>query len=170
MNRSVTRMFGVLMAGTLLLAACGSDSKSSDTTTTKAKETTTTAKESTTTAAKGPTGTAAPNTGLTDGQTITVSVSGFKPNTQNVGVNECAADTPDADVGEGDCWLSGIALITIDAEGKGSTQFTVSQKPDTANPHECTGTTRCFLSIGELTADANAQRTGDVPLAFVGQD
>jgi hypothetical protein len=38
-----------------------------------------------------------------------------------------------------------------------------------ANKNDCTAEgVRCFVSVGELTADANAQRADDVDLQFTG--
>jgi hypothetical protein len=155
MKKSWIVLVAVLAVGALGVGACSSDSdsKSSDTTTTtKAK------------AAK-PSATADPTTGLAEGQEVTVKVKDFKAGL-TLGINECA-QAGEAEVGEGDCNLSGIKTIDVGTDGTGTGTIPVTKGPIGENAHMCgTPDVRCFLSIGELTADPNAQRTDDIDLTF----
>jgi hypothetical protein len=154
-----------------VLAACGSSgSKSGEKSTTTVQQTTPTLPATTTTTSppSPQQGTVTPSTGLKDGQTVQVKVTGFLPVPKNpVGINECA-QKGDAEVDTPDCAIDHIATIKINPDGTGSASFTViSTKVGSAN-HVCGGDTRCFLSIGELSADPNVERTDDVDLAFAG--
>jgi hypothetical protein len=111
--------------------------------------------------------TASPTTGLTDGQAVTVNISGFKPGLQ-LGINECATTTDDSGSG---CDLGAIKIITSAPDGTGSAVFNVKIGPFGADKIVCTALKapeHCLLSVGELTADANAERSNDVPLQFAG--
>src|SRR4051812_597922 len=157
-----TRLLAITSVLALALAACSSDSSSGKSSSdTKASTTTTKAK-----AAAKPAATADPTTGLTNGSSVTVKVSGFTAKT--VGINECA-QAGDAEVGQDDCDLSNIAPVTIAADGTGEGTITVSTGPIGKAAHMCTTAgTRCFLSTGELSADPNAERADDIDLTFTG--
>lgn len=156
----VMRLLAVAAAGAIVLAACGGDDdKKSDTTTTAAKETTTTTK------ANPYKATAEPTTDLADGATVTVKVSGFTPG-KTLGINECA-QAGDAEVGAADCDLSGIKTLTVGDDGTGEGTTTVKKGPIGENAHMCgTPDVRCFLSVGELVDDPNAERSEDIDLTF----
>jgi hypothetical protein len=153
-----------------VLAACGSSgsSKAKDTTAKTTAATATPTLPATTTSTSPPSpykATATPTEGLTDGQEITVSVSAFTAG-KTLGINECAS-TNDSDVGAADCALDKIKTITVGADGTGTSKYNVSIANIGANKHDCKDpATRCFLSIGELSADPNAQRADDVNLTF----
>ncbi len=159
----------------LLLAACSSSKSSkngsgdtSTTTSTVAQTTPTLPPTTTTTSPPSPQqGTATPNTGIKDGDKIMVKVTGFLPvPAAPVGINECA-QKGDANVDTPDCAIDHIVIIKIGADGTGSAEFTaLATKVGSANHNCLDADTRCFLSIGELTADANAMRTDDVDLTF----
>jgi major membrane immunogen (membrane-anchored lipoprotein) len=151
-----------------VLAACGSSDKK----TTPAATTppTTAAPATTTTAAPANPykAEATPTDGLKEGDQVTVTVSGFKPKLV-LGINECAQTGPDGEVGEKDCDLGGIKTITVGADGTGTGKSTVKSKGIGANAHDCSkADERCFLSVGELSADPKAQRADDVDLHFAG--
>jgi hypothetical protein len=163
----------------LVLAACGGDdddSASGDkSTTTTAAATDTTATPtlpSTTTTTSPPSpykATVTPTSGLTDQQEVTVSVSNFKAGL-TLGLNECAepADRPFDDSGK-DCALDHLATLTVGADGTGTGTTKVYAKDVGVNKNDCTAEgVRCFISVGELTADPNAQRADDVDLQFTG--
>ncbi len=147
---------GVLVLG---LAACGSSDKKSDTK--PAADSTTT-----TTKAKTPkfTATAEPTTGLTDGATVTVKVSGFTAG-KTLGMNECA-QAGTAEVGAADCALDAIKTLTVGPDGTGEGTTTVSKGPIGQNAHMCgTPDVRCFLSVGELV-EGDAERSDDIDITF----
>ena len=110
---------------------------------------------------------ATPTTGLTDGQAVTVKISGFKPGLQ-LGINECATTTDDSGSG---CDLGAIKIITSAPDGTGTAVFNVKIGPFGADKIVCTALKapeHCLISVGELSADPNAERSNDVPLQFAG--
>lgn len=153
-----------------LLAACGSSGsgKAKNTTANTTAATATPTLPATTTSTSPPSpykATATPTEGLTDGQEITVSVSNFKAGL-TLGINECAS-TNEGDVGGPDCALDKIKTIMVAADGTGTSKFNVAIANVGSNKHDCKDpATRCFLSIGELSADPNAQRSDDIDLKF----
>lgn len=163
-------MIGVaLVALVAVVAGCSSSDKPSASTTPETTPTTPPpASTTTTTAPASPyKATATPTTGLKDGQAVTVKISGFKPGLQ-LGINECATTTDDSGSG---CDLGGIKIITSAADGTGSAVFNVKVGPFGADKIVCTALKppeHCLISVGELTADPNAQRSNDVPLQFAG--
>jgi Neocarzinostatin family len=157
-----------------VLAACGSSGsdKAADTTvattasTTPPTETPTLPATTTSTSPPSPyKATATPTEGLTDGQEIDVSVSEFGAG-KTLGINECA-EVGDADVGAADCALDHIKTIKVAADGTGTSKFNVVIANVGSAKHDCKDpATRCFLSIGELSADPAAQRADDIDLKF----
>jgi hypothetical protein len=172
LNMKQSWRFGTAVAviGFVGLAACGSSSKSGtgSTPTTTAAETTTTAAPEPTTTTSPPSpykATGEPTTGLAAGAAVKVSVSNFKAGL-TLGINECAQQGT-ADVGAEDCDLGGIKTLTVAADGTGTGTIKVKDKAIGSNAHDChAADTRCFLSVGELTADPNAQRSDDINLTF----
>lgn len=148
-----------------VLAACGSSGsdKASQTTVT---QTPTLPPTTTTTSPPSPyKATVTPTTGLTDGQAVTVSVTGFTAG-KTLGINECA-QVGDAEVGAPDCALDKIKTIKVGADGTGTSPFNVAIGNVGSAKHDCKDpSTRCFVSVGELSADPNAQRADDVDLTF----
>jgi hypothetical protein len=111
--------------------------------------------------------TAFPTTGLTDGQAVTVKISGFKPGLQ-LGINECSTATDNSGSG---CDLGAIVIITSASDGTGSAVFKVKNGPFGADKIVCTkqkAPAHCLLSVGELTSNPSAERSNDVPLQFAG--
>jgi len=161
MRATGLRVLGVIGVVALVLVGCSSDDKDSGgsggdgtTTTTKAKEDT-------------PTATATPTTDLTSGATVTVTVKGFKAGL-TLGLNECAS-TNDSEVGADDCDLGNIKTLTVGADGTGTGTTTPTSGPIGKNAHMCTAAgTRCFISVGELVEDPNAQRAEDIDITFAG--
>src|SRR6185503_2459657 len=114
----------------------------------------------------GQTITVTPNPGLTNGQEVTVEGSGFSPNL-GVGVTQCS-DQGDA-TGAGDCDLGAIKGVKTDAQGKVSTTYVVNAGPFGENQRTCDPDNKCVLSIGEQTADADAERAvSDLGFAAAG--
>ncbi|MBK5289479.1 MAG: hypothetical protein JJE46_13545 [Acidimicrobiia bacterium] len=152
------RLVACIGALVLVLAACGSSSKKSDT---KPADSST---SSTTKAKPKFTATAEPTTGLTEGQTVTVKVAGFTAG-KTLGINECA-QAGTAEVGGADCALDAIKTLTVAADGTGEGTTTVSKGPIGQNAHMCgTPDVRCFLSVGELI-EGDAERSEDIDLTF----
>jgi hypothetical protein len=112
-------------------------------------------------------GTATPNSGLKNGQVISVSVHGFLPIPKApVGINECA-QKGNANVGSPDCALGSIVIIKLKPDGTGTAMFKVlASKVGSANHNCLEAGVRCFFSIGELSAAAKVERTDDVNLKF----
>jgi hypothetical protein len=149
-----------------VLAACGSSGSKKSADTTAATATPTLPATTTSTSPPSPyKATATPTEGLTDGQEISVSVSDFGAG-KTLGINECAS-TNEGDVGAADCALDKIKTIKTAADGTGTSKFNVAIANIGSNKHDCKDpATRCFLSIGELSADPNAQRADDIDLKF----
>lgn len=154
-----------------VLAACGSSGSKADNTTAKttsppATETPTLPATTTSTSPPSPyKATATPTEGLTDGQEITVSVTDFGAG-KTLGINECA-EVGDAEVGAPDCALDHIKTIKTAADGTGTSAFNVVIDNVGSAKHDCKDPeTRCFLSIGELSADPAAQRADDINITF----
>jgi hypothetical protein len=176
MKRSWRWAVVIAVVGVLGLSACSGDDDDDDSssdTTAVANETTaasseTTAAETETTAAEEENpykATADPTTGLTDGAAVSVSVEGFTAGKQ-LGINQCAS-TNESEVGAEDCNLEGIAVLTVGADGTGTGTINVKATGIGSNGHDCLAAeTRCFLSIGELVADPNAERSDDIDLTF----
>jgi len=149
------------------LGACGSSSKS---TAPPATTPTTKAPAATTTTAKPANpykATASPTKGLKDGDSVTVKVSGFKPNLQ-LGVNECSTKTDNTGSG---CDLGGIQIIKSGADGSATATIKVKVGPFGKDKVVCTklkAPDYCLLSVGELTASATAERSDDIKLSFAG--
>jgi hypothetical protein len=165
MRLQVMKAAGVGIALVALLGACGSSSKKSSA---PATTPTTAAPAATTTTTSPPSpykASATPTTGLTNGQKVTVTVSAFKAGL-TLGINECA-QAGTADVGAADCDLGGIQQIKVAADGTGTGTINVKSSGIGAKKHDCSAPdTRCFLSVGELSADPNAQRSDDINLTF----
>lgn len=107
-------------------------------------------------AADGPSITIEPSSGLSDGDVITVSGAGFTPGL-TLGINQCS-DQGDS-TGAGDCDLAAIATVEVGADGTvPPTEFTVNAGPFGENQRVCDPDNPCVISLGELTADADAER------------
>jgi hypothetical protein len=157
MRGSWVRVLGVIGVVALVAAGCSSDDKKSSSTT---KDTTATTK-----AKEKPTATATPTADLTNGAVVTVTAKGFTAG-KTLGINECAS-TNESEVGQDDCDLGGLKTLTVGSDGTGTGTINISTGPIGKNAHMCTAAgTRCFLSVGELTAEANAERSDDIDLTF----
>jgi hypothetical protein len=160
-----SKLTGVVLL-VAVLAACGSSGKKAAPTT--VTQTPTLPPTTTTTSPPSPQqGTATPSTGLKDGQAIAVAVHGFLPVPKTpVGINECA-QKGDANVDAPDCALDHIVVIKIKPDGTGTATFKVVASKVGSNNHNCLEAgTRCFLSVGELSAAAKVERTDDINLTF----
>ena len=152
------KLLAIMAAGAFVFAACSSSDSSKATTTTKAAATTTTE------AASKFKSTATPTEDLTNGAAITVKVSGFTAG-KTLGIIECA-QAGDSETGQADCDLAGMTVITAGADGSGEGVTKANKGPVGENAHMCgTAGVRCFLSVGELTADGG-ERTDDIDIAF----
>jgi hypothetical protein len=165
MMRSWRYAVAVGVIGLVGLAACGDDEGEETASTTTAAAPTTLAVTTTTEAESPFKATATPTEGLKAGDPVEVSVSGFTAG-KTLGINECA-QKGDADVGAEDCDLGGIVTLEVAADGTGSGTINVKDTAIGSNNHDCHDPdTRCFLSVGELSADPNAERSDDIDLTF----
>jgi neocarzinostatin family protein len=115
-----------------------------------------------------------PSTGLADGQTVTVTGTGFSANAE-IGMAECE---PGAG-GESDCDLSNVLIVESDGNGDFSTPFTVNRilsidSDDSEFPTQidCAQTT-CLLGAGvisdqTISALAPLSFNPNLPLALTG--
>ena len=162
MRGTCLRVLGVIGVVALVLAGCSSDDKKSDSG--SSDSSTTTTKEAPKTK---PTATATPTADLASGALVTVTVKDFKSGL-TLGINECAA-AQGSEVGADDCDLRNLKTLTVGADGTGTGTTNVTAGPIGKNAHMCsTAGTRCFLSVGELTVEADAQRSDDIDLTFAG--
>jgi hypothetical protein len=165
MRLQVMKAAGVGIALVVLLGACGSSSKKTVATTPPTQ-----APAATTTTTEPPNPyklTVTPSTGLTNGQAVTVAVSGFTAG-KTLGINECSSTTDDSGSG---CDLGGIKQIKVGADGTASTTFNVKVGPFGADKVVCTSLQApdtCLLSAGELIADPKAQRSNTIDIKFAG--
>jgi len=149
----------------LLLAGCGSSSKKSSPPATTPPRTEAPSTTSMTAAPSPYKATATPTTGLKDGDKITVTVSGFKPNL-TLGINECSTKTDNTGSG---CDLTGIQTIKTGADGSATGSITIKVGPFGKDKVVCTQVKApdyCLISVGELSADPNAERSNDIKLSF----
>lgn len=173
-------LLGLAVVATLA-AGCGGDDSGEDAAsdTTAAEDTTTTTVADTTTTAPasvagevscgetmpGCTGSITPAEGLADGDEIAIEAAGFTPGTA-LGITQCADETdPDQGIeitGAGECNLRAIATVEADASGAVATTYIVAAGQtmidNTESGVTCDATHDCVVSVGELVADADAER------------
>jgi Neocarzinostatin family len=104
--------------------------------------------------ADGPSITVAPSTGLTDGQTVTVSGTGFTvPTPHFLAIGECANVTSP---GFGDCDQSTVNTSVVNTEDFVET-YTVARFITTANHGalDCAVPTACTLAVQAFTLQSN---------------
>jgi len=105
--------------------------------------------------------TVTPATGLSSGQHVTVSASGFSPNEALV-VTECAAKG--AATGPGDCNLSGMATTSSDSSGHVEVDFVVTKGPFGGNGIVCGPAQPCLVSVTQATPSPTQE--ADTPISF----
>lgn len=89
-------------------------------------------------------------TGLTDGQTITISGGGFEPNLTSIAIGQCITGY----TGPSDCNTAGGATFrNADANGN-IAQFTITVT-ETFGGHDCTKV-QCMIAAGPLPNAADA--------------
>ncbi|KQW53688.1 hypothetical protein ASC77_05325 [Nocardioides sp. Root1257] len=87
---------------------------------------------------------------LTDGQTLTISASGFEPNLSNIAIGQCS----EGYVGPADCnTVSGAVFKTADADGKVA-PFTIKVL-EVFGDHDCTKE-QCVIAGAPLPTNADA--------------
>lgn len=101
--------------------------------------------------------------GLSDGQKIKVSGTGFEPNLSQIAVGLCRVGYK----GPADCYLAGATFRKADASGSiGSFEISVMQKFGTT---DC-GVDKCVIGIGPLPTAADAATVAanshDQPVTF----
>jgi hypothetical protein len=101
--------------------------------------------------------TAEPSTGLRDGQSITVSATGFVPG-ESVGLVQCAkeagGDTPETRGGIDGCLISPYVSLTADDSGAVSGQYEVHRvltTPLTGTVDCAAEANRCIVAMGALS-------------------
>jgi hypothetical protein len=172
MSKTTWRVVAVLALSALALAACGSDAKKATTTTTKAAVTTTTGPAVTTTTAATTTTvkskfsmTVTPHDNLTVGQVVVIKGVGFTAG-KTLGATECADNT---DNSGGGCDLSAYVTGKVGADGTITLNMPVKKVLHSATPVTCGAAGapgQCQISLGELSADPNAERADGIQLTF----
>jgi hypothetical protein len=110
-------------------------------------------------AAGSVTASANPSSDLLDGQTITLSGTGFDPAAQ-VGMAECLTGA----TGTAQCDLAGLRFTTTDASGSLSSQFTVTRVINVGGVlTDCATPNACVLGLEQTD---NAAVSVSVPLSF----
>lgn len=102
-----------------------------------------------------------PATGLKDGQTVHVKITGFSPG-QGLVVLECA--DKGSKTGQGDCDLTGLVPVTTDADGGAEADLVVHTGPFGANNVSCTATQPCLVSASQ--ANPKATQEADTRISF----
>ncbi len=152
-TKTVIRLVCALAVLGLAVGACSSGSSK------KAKASTSTTKK----AKAKPAITVTPATRLTDGQTVHVTASGFKPNEQGLGISECA-DKGDV-TSRDDCDAPGIRALTSDAKGDVTVDYVVKKGPFGANNIVCSARQQCLISVSQLSQNATEIATMDLSFA-----
>jgi phage tail sheath protein FI len=151
---------GLLLVFAVSLAACSSSSSGTSTTTTAGAATTTTTTAPATTTTTGQHISITPNTGLTNGQVVQISGTGYPPNEQ-LGVTECS--NAGAQTTAGDCNLGAIKVTTSTAAGTVSYKYQVALGPFGQDNIVCTKAPYCILSVSQAgSANPNAEATGNI--------
>lgn len=156
MTKNHSRLMAIVAAVCAVgLSACGSSKSSTPTTTpttaaavTSAAAPTDTATASGSAAAAAQSMTATPSTGLKTGDKVAITAKGFPPN-DNLGINLCADEG--AATGAGDCDLRNLVGVKSDAQGNVKGTYVVHKGPFGQNQRTCGGSTKCVLSVAELS-------------------
>jgi hypothetical protein len=104
----------------------------------------------------------APSTALKSGQNIHIEARGFTPNQSGLGIVQCADSKGGSDAGN--CNLGGIKVVTSDASGNVSADFTVVTGPFGGNGRRCSAQDLCVLSVSQLSLTPAEVASG--PIAF----
>jgi Neocarzinostatin family len=154
---------GLLLLFAVSLAACGSSNSGTSTTTTTAPAATTTTTAAPTTTTTGQHISISPNSGLTNGQVVQITGTGYPPNEQ-LGVTECS--NAGAQTTAGDCNLGAIKVTTSTAAGTVSYKYQVALGPFGQDNIVCTKSPYCILSVSQAgSANPNAEATGNISFA-----
>jgi hypothetical protein len=113
-------------------------------------------------AVAGPSVTVVPNTGLVDGQTVTVSGSGLTPGPSQVGIVECDPTSYAQNV---PCDLSTVQFVNLGADGSFTTTQVVRKTITTSfGTFDCGVPGTCLLAVGNFNALGTEQWA--IPLEF----
>ncbi len=163
----------LLLAPTVVVvAACGSSGgnvirtggATSAATSSSASSSPASSTASSSTAATGkPTVTVSPSRGLTNGQNVTVTAAGFRPNEPLV-IVQCA-DKGNA-TGAGDCNLTAMQTLTSDAKGGLVARVPVARGPFGANGVTCSAKQACLFSVNPATPAPTEEASA--PISFAG--
>ena len=116
-------------------------------------------------AGAAPTLTITPSSGLQAGTKVHITAQGFTPG-KSLGVT--FRSDQGTSTGAGDCALDKIVPLTADSAGKVATDFTIPTFPFGASNRTCDATNKCLISVGEQSADPNAERAVSDDLGFGG--
>lgn len=111
----------------------------------------------------GPAVTVSPSRNLTNGQSVTVTATGFRPNEALV-VIQCA-DKGTA-TSSGDCNLTMMQSLTTDAKGGLVARLPVARGPFGTNKVICSAEQACIVSVNPATPSPTEQASA--PISFVG--
>jgi hypothetical protein len=147
--RQKLQVMAVILGMVASLAACSSGPEA--TTTTPARTTTTVAR---------PKMTITPRTGLVNGQTVSITGSGY-PAHEQLGITECA--DKGAQTAAGDCNLGAIKVTNASVAGTVATTFIVVLGPFGQNDIVCTATPGCIVSLAPAgSAGPNTEATATI--------
>jgi dienelactone hydrolase len=107
--------------------------------------------------------TVTPTSGLSDGQAVTVSWSGYAPG-QSVNVLECSHNPPSA---AGDCDLTGAVLLHPDPTGSGTVSLVVHTGAVGSSGGTCDATHSCVIAVNQ-GGSTDAASTVTVGVTFAG--
>lgn len=102
-----------------------------------------------------------PDTGLADGQTVTVTASGFSPG-QSLIVIQCA--DKGQQTGAGDCNLEVAATVQTNESGGAMTPLVVTVGPFGGNGVVCDAAQPCLVSVTQ--ASPTPTEEADAPISF----
>jgi len=110
-----------------------------------------------------PSATVSPNTGLKNGDKVTVSVKGYPASQSGLLIVECnptALKSP----GAAHCDITNLGSMTIDASGNGTATFTV--KTGTIGDGACNPGDTCAIAVSNASGDPTL--TAGAPITFAG--
>jgi hypothetical protein len=113
--------------------------------------------------AAGPVVQVTPTTGLHNGQSVTVTVSGAQPGSTLLAL-ECSAAS--LQIGEDGCENHRNAVFFANASGNGATTLTVTSGISTATGNESCVRATCLLGVVRFTGPTSDEIVGAAPMTF----
>jgi len=99
---------------------------------------------------------AQPNSGLHDGESVTLTATGFGPD-QSLVALQCA--DKGNNTGEGDCDVAHLVSLTTNAAGSGTARVTVRTHNVGSDHNICDRTHPCILSVSQATPNPTQSAT-----------